>query len=99
MTKQHFIRAAEQVKAILDGHWTTDLPDWALQHDWMAFTPLGRIEVDTENGGNVDVNVLRAIWTAEAYILLFQAYNPRFDVQRFLVACGLVDAPVKKGRV
>lgn len=98
MTKRHFIVAAEQVKAILSGEWTNDLPDWALQRDWTAFSPLGRIEIDTENGGNVDVYVLRAIWTAEAYICLFKQFNPRFNVDRFLIACGLKDAPAKGRR-
>src|ERR1035437_863746 len=37
----------------------------------------------------------RAVQTAEAFLQLFKEYNPRFDQQRFLMACGLVDAPVK----
>jgi hypothetical protein len=39
----------------------------------------------------------------EAYISLFSEFNPRFDTQRFLVACGLAQAPIKvskrKGKV
>ena len=35
---------------------------------------------------------------AEAFILLFRAYNDRFDTTRFLQACGLVEQPAKKGR-
>lgn len=37
---------------------------------------------------------------ATAFIELFSAYNDRFDTQRFLVACGLVEpAPkVKRGK-
>ena len=35
---------------------------------------------------------------AEGFIMLFKEYNPRFDEQRFLHACGLVEQPAKKGR-
>lgn len=34
-------------------------------------------------------NYQRAVQTAEAFIILFRAWNPRFDEQRFLKACGL----------
>ena len=37
----------------------------------------------------------RAAQTAEAFIMLFRAYNPRFDQTRFLIACGLANAPAK----
>jgi hypothetical protein len=33
---------------------------------------------------------------ASKFIELFRASNDRFDEQRFLVACGLVDAPAKR---
>ena len=33
---------------------------------------------------------------AEAFIRLFQADNPRFDRERFLVACDLIVAPPKR---
>ena len=88
MTKQHFERAAAQIKAILDGHWTTEFPSWADRHGNIV----GPIEVDTEDNGNLDVHYTRAVWTAEAYILLFREFNPRFDVSRFLIACGLKTA-------
>ena len=32
---------------------------------------------------------------AEAFILLFRAYNDRFDTTRFLKACGLSNEGVK----
>ena len=37
----------------------------------------------------------RAVQTAEAFIVLAREFNPRFDAQRFLIACGLVDKPSK----
>lgn len=94
ITKQTFIRAATLVNSIRLGEWTTDLPEWALTADWTD----GTIEIDTENRGNVDAHTLRAIWTAEAFLLLFQESNSRFDPTRFLVACGLVEKPTKKGK-
>lgn len=68
MTRVHFQRAAEIVRA------TRDVRD------------------------NLDANDVRAVWTAEAFILLFQQFNPRFDEQRFLQACGLVPKPERKRR-
>lgn len=86
MTKQHFIRAAEIVRAINDGDWTHEAPDWANFNDYY---PAAIMEHYT-----------RAVQTAEVFIMLFSEHNPRFDYQRFLVACGLAVAPakVKKGR-
>lgn len=92
MTKRHFEHAAAMVKAIKAGQWTNDLPDWApLRVD-------GLIEVDTESDGNFDANLLRAVWTAEAFVILFTAFNPLFDVNRFLIACRLKDKPAKGKR-
>ena len=84
MTKRHFQAAAEQVRAILNGEWTDELPDWASRQ---AFQ-------------NIPVNAYeaRAIQTAEAYILLFSRFNPLFNQQTFLVACGLLEAPAKRKR-
>ncbi len=36
--------------------------------------------------------------TAEVFILLACEFNPRFDTNRFLIACGLADAPAKAKR-
>ena len=83
MTKQHFIRAAEIVRSIRVGDRTMALPSWAEPYS-SAFADDGRYA--------------RAIQTAKAFLLLFKEYNPRFDEQRFLQACGLVEKPVKKGR-
>ena len=85
MTKQHFIRAAEIVNNIRQGHWTDDSPAWA----------------NPKLTGSPIPMYWRAVQTAEAFIALFSEWNPRFNTQRFLVACGLVDAPVKarKGKV
>jgi hypothetical protein len=51
-------------------------------------------------GRNIDMALddacyIRAVWTAEAFIMLFQQHNPRFDTQRFLIACGLVEKLAK----
>jgi hypothetical protein len=40
----------------------------------------------------------RAAVVAEAFIVLASEYNPRFDENRFLIACGLIPAPPKKAR-
>lgn len=83
MTKKHFIAAANLVRAIVNGEWTNEMPDWS---------PSGRgqiVEVSTDTFGNWDASYVRAVWTAEAFIILFRAENPRFDEQRFLTACGL----------
>lgn len=82
MTKKHFIRAAELVKSIRNG---------------IQYGPT-TIETSSERQGTIDANFVRASWTAEAFIDLFSAYNDRFDRQRFLVACGLVEAPAKPKR-
>ena len=87
MTKLHFNRAAEIVRAILDGEWTNQLPDWAIMNDQFL---LDNVAVPAE------ADHLRAVQTAEAFILMFQQFNSRFDETRFLQACGLVE--VAKGR-
>ena len=46
---------------------------------------------------NVEIKQQRLLM-AEAFIELFSAYNDRFDFQRFLVACGLAEAPAKPKR-
>ena len=86
MTKRYFIRAAEIVNAIREGHWTDDLPPWA---------------DDSRDRGVFSIaatSYIRAVQTAEAFIVLATEFNPRFDTNRFLIACGLVDAPVKATR-
>lgn len=91
MTRKHFQRAAEFIKGIVQGDWSSELPSWAP-------TPIGTlIEVDTELKGNVSPYYVRAVWTAEAFILLFQEFNPRFNRETFLIACGLVQ-PAKPTR-
>lgn len=74
----HFIRAAELVAAILHGTWTHEFPPWAD----------AKLNISAEDG---DTDYTRAVWTAEAFILLFTAYNPRFDSTRFLRACGFTE--------
>ena len=85
MTKVHFIRAAEMVRAIRDGHWTNEWPDWADR------TYTNRLQSVYE-----DNFYTRAVATAEAFIILFREFNPRFNQERFLVACGLAELPVKR---
>ena len=92
MTKMHFQRAAEKVKSILDGHWINDLPPWA-SNDYGHF-----IETSTTTSGNIPPEYVRAVWTAEAFVSLFRDYNPRFNEQKFLQVCGLVEQPVKRSR-
>ena len=92
MQKRHFERAAELVAAILSGHWTHELPSWGIVES-------GPTEIDSMNRGSLPVDYVRAVWTCEAFEKLFTEWNPRFDAQRFRIACGLVVAPVKsKGR-
>lgn len=90
MTKKHFIDAAEMVRNIAAGNWTDTLPDWAQMP--------GYVECETTELGNVSAFKLRAVWTAEAFIMLFSQHNQRFDTSRFLIACGLVSAPMQKGK-
>src|ERR1035437_6304360 len=71
-------------KAILEGHWTNEPPVWC--HDSSHY----RLHTCAST------DYTRAVQTAEAFLQLFKEYNPRFDQQRFLVACGLVDAPPVK---
>lgn len=76
--------AAEMVDAIRSGQWTSEPPPWADKHA-ENYSALG--------------DYGRAVQTAEAFCILFANANPRFDTNRFLIACGLVDAPVKaKGK-
>ena len=79
MTKKHFIRAAEIVQSIRSGHWSEELPGFS-QH-----------EVEMLGCSTHVTDFERATLTAEAFIILGRAFNLRFDTQRFLVACGLID--------
>lgn len=83
ITKRHFQQAADIVRAILDHEWTSELPDWAEYQNREPFTFLG------DEGEPWNPDYLRAVWTAEAFILLFSRNNDRFDRGRFLRACGL----------
>jgi hypothetical protein len=87
MTKKHFIAAADMVLAIKNGEWPDTLPQWALYHS--------PVTTETELTGNIPAAYVQAVWTADAFINLFTAYNSRFDRNRFLMACGLADAPAK----
>ena len=82
MQKRHFERMAAMVKDILGGNWTHEPPAWSNRDRYLC--------VDT---GEPDY--IRAVQTAEAFILLCEGWNPRFDCERFLMACGLANKPVK----
>jgi hypothetical protein len=81
VTRQTF--AANVVKAIDEGCWTTEFPSWADEG------PSGAIETEMGIRGNVNPHHVRAVWTAEAFIHVFQWENPRFNRDTFLDACGL----------
>lgn len=83
MTKKTFEAMARLVRAIVDGAWTNEAPIWSP----ISFD--ANIETDTIIDGNLPPNIVRAVWTAEAFIVLARAHNPRFDEKRFLKACGL----------
>ena len=87
MTKKHFQQMAEIVHAILYGCWTDEPPYWAdpLRGDWQS------------SFDATQMHYTRAVQTAEAFIVVCREFNPRFDEQQFLVACGLADAPPKRG--
>jgi hypothetical protein len=86
MQKRHFEHMASIVKAILDGHWIAEFP------------PYGDESRNAISWNNSDYAYTRAVWTAEAFIKIAAEHNPRFDQDRFLVACGLVAKPAKKGK-
>lgn len=82
MQKRHFVQAADMVRAILNGEWTHEAPSWAP-------TTFDLIEVEDAAQGNLRTSYVRAVWTAEAFILLFTRNNDRFNRDTFLRACGL----------
>lgn len=76
---------SQWIRAILEGEWTNEPPVWA-DFDKVSYGYRETPDYD------------RAVQTAEAFILLCQADDDAFDVQRFLQACGLADTPTTKGR-
>lgn len=87
MTKKHFIAAAGIVNNIRTGNWGYELPDWFTGPE--CHRPVDLADT-VELAGRV----------AEAFIILAQQSNPRFEEIRFLRACGLLETPqkVKKSR-
>lgn len=81
MTAKDFRLAASIVRAILNGGWTLDTPAWA--------GPCGVTHNLSQWDDDERLNYTRAVWTAEAMIMLFEQINPRFNQQKFLKACGL----------
>jgi hypothetical protein len=81
ITKQHFEDAAQLVEAILRGDWTHESPSWAIPWN-------GTLEIESSTQGNLNTDYIRAVWTAEAFVIFFSQWNPRFDRERFLKACG-----------
>lgn len=66
------------VRAILRGKWTNELPDWA---------PKGLTSIDLEDEDDGS-DVLRAVQTAEAFIVLCDSCHCDLDVTAFLKDCG-----------
>lgn len=91
-TRNEFEQAAAQVAAILAGHWTFEAPDWAISTADSGLYDPGVYDEATER----NARYTRAVWTAEAYILLFSNANARFDRAIFLHACGLGPKPTRK---
>jgi len=82
----HFTRAAQIVNSIRDEQWTHEAPSWANE-----YFPDGRRAYDGTPSFDEDtVAYTRAVQTAEAFIAMFQEFNPRFNRDKFLSACGLV---------
>jgi len=86
MTRQHFQAMAEIVKAINEGEWTSDLPAWAEASNGRYWG----------NDTNTEDNYRRAVQTAEAFIILSRRFNPLFNQDVFLQACGLKAQPAKR---
>jgi hypothetical protein len=98
MTKKHFRRAAEMVRGILEGDWTHEPPSWFNGKVYgQPGYEAGDAYYDASPNDAGANNLTRAVQTAEALILLFRQSNDRFDEQKFLEACGLVEK-VKRGK-
>lgn len=82
MTKQQR-HMASMVRAILAGKWTTDPPDWAPLRAAQAADLLQQMS-------DTDVALVRAMQTAEAFIILIHAEDSAFDVTSFVRACGFI---------
>mgnify|MGYP001579065726 CR=1 FL=1 len=85
ITVKMFSAAAECVKAILEGRWTNEPPQWASTHYSVD---------DSMSLSGPNQNYVRAVQTAEFLIIMFRL-TPGFDQQAFLAQCGLVDEVVR----
>lgn len=63
------------VRAILRGKWTDELPDWAPEDAY-------------RKGLNGGLEELRAVQTAEAFIVLCDSTHYPLNQEAFLKACG-----------
>ena len=72
-----------------------DIVKAILADEWTDDLP----DWSAESHISVPTTYQQAARVAEAFIVLCERWNPRFDRQRFLVACGLVDAPSKVHKV
>lgn len=77
MTTTLETHAASIVRAIHNGEWTNEAPEWA---------PVHYDQIDI--AGDLNLNYVRAVQTAEAFALLFRTM-PNFSERRFLDACRL----------
>ena len=60
-----------------------------LEGKWTSEAPSWAVDIDGTTA------VTRAVQTAEVFIILAERFNPRFDRDRFLQACGLITKPAK----
>lgn len=79
MTPATIRRMVQMVRAIRAGKWTNELPSWAQ-----------RITVMTTDEDEDEANALRAVQTAEAFILLAHMCCPDFNETKFLQDCGFL---------
>lgn len=87
-----FNRAASIVRAIRNGDWTMQFPDWADEDRNTSDV----IVFGSETGSDHDYT--RAVHTAEAFIIFFQLTQPKFDSHKFLIACGLIERTAKRSK-
>lgn len=78
MTPADTRRMVSIVRAIRAGKWTNELPDWA---------PRGLTAISVFSDED-DLNEIRAIQTAEAFVILGLATSATFNSHQFLHDCG-----------
>lgn len=103
MMNHSFERAARLVKSIVDGKWTHEPPSW-VPEERIYGTPESEESptcTGVYEGAPTDpesVDYTRAVQTAEAFIIFFTTFSPRFDRAHFLYTCALGPKPAPKRR-